>query len=88
MNLTVNTLVKAITNRISTNIRSSEEVFNFILESGYELLPYGLRLVIKKEVFTDFCINRKTDLMQAVWIKCNGCGAGKVVYSSCGYCGQ
>ncbi|MGV6816149.1 MAG: hypothetical protein ACWA44_02630 [Thiotrichales bacterium] len=34
-----------------TGIRNADEMFIYLLESGYELLPYPIRLVVKKEVF-------------------------------------
>lgn len=86
--LSVEAITEVISRHISNNLRSGEEVFDFILESGYELLPYPVRLVVKKEIFTQFCINRKTDIINAIWVECSGCGAEKVKLNKCEYCAK
>lgn len=42
-----------------SGIRNPEQIFDFIIESSYEMLPYPIRILIKKEVYVEVAKENK-----------------------------
>lgn len=46
-----------------SGVRNIEEIFNFLIESSYEILPLPVRLLIKKEVYIEVVTNNKIKVL-------------------------
>lgn len=49
-----------------SGFRTTEEIFDFLIGSGYELLPFPVRMALKKEVFVDVCRENKEKLFNII----------------------
>ena len=72
---------------IKNHLRSGDEVYSFLLETGYQLLPFPIRMVVSESVYKQFCIDRKDEILGFVWVRCSNCNAEKMRLSKCGFCG-
>lgn len=50
----------------SSNLNNSEEIFIFLTESGYELLPFPVRIFLKREVFINVIGDGKDKVIEII----------------------
>ncbi len=77
-------LLKAIS--VEHHFRTAEEVFDFLLEAGYQLLPFPIRMVVSETIYKQFCLDRKSDITDYIWINCDNCGVKKNRFTECDLC--
>ena len=53
----------------ASGFRDPEDIFKFILESGYGLLHWPVRLLIKEDIFIETILNTKEELMSIITVK-------------------
>ena len=52
-----------------TGLRTPEEIMEFILESSYEMLPFPVRMLVKKEVYVEVAQKHQTKIIELVAMK-------------------
>jgi len=49
-----------------SGVRDMDQIFTFLVESSYEVLPLPIRMIIKKEVYVQTIGDQKTKLLQVI----------------------
>jgi hypothetical protein len=49
-----------------SGLRDAEQIFDFVIESSYELLPFPVRMLVKKEVYIEVAKDNKDKVIAMI----------------------